>query len=120
MCSLHVRRENIGDRVLGALGFDDIDFESEEFSRKFYVASDNKRFAYAVIHPRMIEFLLQTTPPHIELVDGVCLLYVNTSREWPIDEFRKHVAWARQFFELWPTDLLTELHLLGRPEGTKE
>jgi hypothetical protein len=29
---LHIRRENVFDKVAGAIGFDDIDFESEEFS----------------------------------------------------------------------------------------
>jgi hypothetical protein len=51
--SLLIRREDIGDKLIGGLGFDDIDFESEEFSRDFWVKSDNRRHAYGVIHPRM-------------------------------------------------------------------
>lgn len=113
--SLLLRREWLGDKLLGALGFDDIDFESEEFSRKFLVKSNDKQFAYAVIHPRMIEFLLQTTPPHVELRDGVCLLYEGMSSRLSPDEFRKHLAWANEFFQLWPEPLLAELNFLIRP-----
>jgi hypothetical protein len=113
--SLLLRREWLGDKLLGALGFDDIDFESEEFSRKFLVKSDDKQFAYAVIDPRMIDFLLQTTPPHVELRDGVCLLYEGMSSRWSPDEFRKNLAWANEFFQLWPEQLLAELKLLARP-----
>jgi hypothetical protein len=112
---LDIRREWLGDKLMSALGFDDIDFESEEFSRKFYVSSTDKQFAYAVIHPRMIEFLLQTTPPRLELRNGVCLLYEQGSH-WSADEFRKQLAWAHQFLDLWPVKLLAELNLLVHPE----
>src|SRR5688572_14601020 len=42
--ALLIRREGIFDKLAGALGFDDIDFESAEFSKKFHVKSDDKRF----------------------------------------------------------------------------
>ena len=54
--------------------FDDIDFESDEFSRKFYVQSSDRKFAYDVLHPRMMEFLLQTTPPMIDVEGGALCL----------------------------------------------
>lgn len=40
------------------LEYDDISFESNEFSRKFRVKARDKKFAYDVCHPRMIDFLL--------------------------------------------------------------
>ena len=57
---LFIRREGIFDSVKRAFGFDDIDFESAEFSKRFFVKSSDKRFAYDVIHPKMMEFLLAT------------------------------------------------------------
>jgi hypothetical protein len=51
---LIIRREGLMDKLAGAIGFDDIDFESEEFSRRFFVKSPDKKFAYDVIHPRMM------------------------------------------------------------------
>ena len=55
---LLIRPEGFFDKVAGAFGFDDIDFESEEFSRAFFVKSSDKRFAYDVLHPRMLELLM--------------------------------------------------------------
>ncbi|MDY7011318.1 MAG: hypothetical protein SVV80_11300, partial [Planctomycetota bacterium] len=55
---LYIRREHFFDKLTEFFGFDDIDFESAEFSRKFFVKSPNKRWAYDVIHQRMMEYLL--------------------------------------------------------------
>src|SRR4051794_30795874 len=52
-----IRMEGMFDKLAGFVGFDDIDFESEEFSKRFYVKSDDKQFAYALIHPQMMEWL---------------------------------------------------------------
>jgi hypothetical protein len=53
--------------VLQAFGYDDIDFESHEFSRKFCVRSKDKKFAYDVCHARMIEYLLANDDLNIEI-----------------------------------------------------
>jgi hypothetical protein len=42
------------------IGGADIDFESDEFNKRFYVWSDDRKFAYDVVHARMMEFLLRT------------------------------------------------------------
>jgi hypothetical protein len=55
---LHIDRENMLTRLADALGFDDIDFESAEFSRTFRVKSPDRKWAYAVLHPRAMEFLM--------------------------------------------------------------
>jgi len=55
---IEMRPEGWGDRIAGAFGFDDIDFESAEFSRRYYVQASEKTLAYQVFHPKMIEFLL--------------------------------------------------------------
>ena len=55
---LLIRREGFFDKITEFFGFDDIDFESAEFSRKFYVRSADRRWAYDVIHQRMMEFLM--------------------------------------------------------------
>lgn len=57
--SLLIRPEHIFDKMSDFFGFNDIDFESAEFSRKFYVKAENRRWAYDVIHQRMIEYLLE-------------------------------------------------------------
>ena len=55
---LFLRAEGMFDRLAGFIGFDDIDFESEEFSKRYFCKSENRQFAYAVIHPQMMEWML--------------------------------------------------------------
>lgn len=56
---LSICPENFFSKIGQALGFEDIDFESVEFSRAFTVRSRDKKFAYDICHVRMMEYLLQ-------------------------------------------------------------
>lgn len=56
---LQIEHEGIfGGAVANALGFRDIQFESEQFNRTFRVKAADDRFGHAVVHPRMMEMLL--------------------------------------------------------------
>ena len=105
---LLIRREGIFDRLAGAFGFDDIDFESAEFSRRFHVKSPDKRFAYDVCHPRMMEFLMQSKSPCVDIEQGCCCLSDGT-RRWTADEFKAMLGWSREFFNRWPEHLTSQL-----------
>lgn len=105
---LLIRREHLGDKLIGGIGFDDIDFESEEFSRTFWVKSKNKKFAYDVIHPEMMDFLLGGPTPHVEIVQDVCLILEGWGR-WGADTFAGAPRWFEAFFELWPEHLIERL-----------
>jgi hypothetical protein len=105
---LRIRREGIFDALASAFGFDDIDFESAEFSKRFSVKSSNKRFAYDVIDPRMMEFLLSEDPPAIQIDEGCCCLSDGAST-WSAAEFEQRAAWAVKFFDHWPRHLVAEL-----------
>lgn len=107
--SLLVRREGFFDKVKGALGFDDIDFESEEFSRTFFVQSPDKRFAYDVLHPRVMELLLAERPPTLAIEDGVLCIGNGGSSTWEPAAFRRHLQFLRQFCALWPRHLIKDL-----------
>jgi hypothetical protein len=63
---LYLRPENIFDKVSDFFGHDDIDFESAEFSRKFFIKAPEKRWAYDVIHQQMMAFLLEQPRFHIQ------------------------------------------------------
>lgn len=113
---LLIRRESVMDKLAGVFGFDDIDFESSEFSRKFHVKSPDKRFAYDVVHPRMIEFLMSSHPPVIDIEHGECCVTDGQSR-WTPEVFRERLGWAVRFFDLWPDHLTTDLESRVRSEG---
>jgi hypothetical protein len=64
---LTITKEHVFSKIGQALGFDDIDFESHEFSRKFCVRSKDKKFAYDVCNAKMIDYLLGNTDMNIEI-----------------------------------------------------
>jgi hypothetical protein len=66
---LSIRPEGIFDKVGAFFGHEDINFESAEFSRKFYVTSPDRKWAYDILHARMMECLLQK-PRFSILLDG--------------------------------------------------
>jgi hypothetical protein len=55
---LTIAQENILTRLADALTFRDLEFESEEFNRRFNVTGDDPRFATALCDARMMQWLL--------------------------------------------------------------
>jgi hypothetical protein len=105
---LLVRREGFFDKIAGAFGFDDIDFESAEFSRRFCVKSPDKKFAYDVIHPRMMEFLMAGDALGVDIERCRCCIS-DGKRRWTPEQFEPKIAWVKQFFELWPDHVTASL-----------
>jgi hypothetical protein len=105
---LLVRPEHFGDKLSAFFGFADINFESAEFSRQFFVKSADRRFAYDVITPRMMEFLMATRPPVIDIEHGRCCLSDGSTR-WTPGQFRQQIDWIHRFFDLWPRHVTDEL-----------
>ncbi|HKQ37346.1 MAG TPA: hypothetical protein VJ063_04650 [Verrucomicrobiae bacterium] len=68
---LTIGREGLLSKIAQGLGYDDIDFESNEFSRTFCVRSKDKKFAYDFCHARMMEYLLQNQDLSIEVEASV-------------------------------------------------
>lgn len=105
---LQIRREHVFDKVGEFLGVDDIDFESAEFSRKFFVKSNDKKWAYDVIHGRTMEYLLQSPSGYtIEFGLGEIVVY-KTGRCEP-DQYEKAVKLAYDLYGLIPDFALEQL-----------
>lgn len=68
---LVIDKEGFFSKIAQAVGYDDIDFESHEFSRNFCVRSADKKFAYDVCNARMIEYLLSNRDMSIEIEDDL-------------------------------------------------
>jgi Tfp pilus assembly protein PilE len=66
---LTIAPEGFFSKIAQAVGYDDIDFESHEFSRRFCVRCPNKKFAYDVCNAQMIEYLLANGDLTIEIDD---------------------------------------------------
>jgi hypothetical protein len=78
---LEIGREKLIHRVGAFFGFEDINFESAEFSREFRVTAADRRWAYDVLHSRAIELLLRTQRFTIEMAG----MWVIAHREGVFD-----------------------------------
>lgn len=76
---LSVTPEGFLGRMVGRLTNTDIELESEEFNRAFTVTSPDRKFATDVLHPRMMEHLLQI-PDRGWALRGGWLLAVRAGR----------------------------------------
>ncbi len=74
---LTIGPEGFLSKIAQAVGYDDVDFESHEFSRRFCVRSQDKKFAYDVCHARMIEYLLVNDDLVIEIEGQAMALYFS-------------------------------------------
>ena len=116
----------------GALNAGDIDFEDAEFSDMFHVTSKRKRFAYDLLHPRMIELLKRYTAGRIEItVADRCILILDqsvyqrvdqppafvrkfvgvptaTDTRWSLRAFGHTIGFAQSFVEHMPEHLMRE------------
>jgi hypothetical protein len=106
---LGIRPEGWSDRLFDVFagGGGDIDFESEEFSRRFHVTSSDRRFAFAVIDPRMMEFLMSTSQQVLEMRGGWGLV-VSQGDEWDPRDFAWAAGGVREFVDHWPAYLVKE------------
>lgn len=75
---LTIVREGVFSKLAQAFGYDDIDFESAEFSRTFCVRSKDKRFAYDVCNGQMMEYLLANRDLSVEIERDALALAFGT------------------------------------------
>ncbi len=105
---ISIRRESFFDRVAATFGADDIDFESSEFSRQFYVKGENKKLAYDLFDPRMMQFFMQSDPPNLMIGRGL-LVITRGAGTWNITQFAHQLDWLRRFIEQVPRHLVDHL-----------
>lgn len=103
---LTVRAETMFDRFAEMVGFDDIDFESTEFSRRFHVKSTDRRWAHDVLHQDTMEFLLASPVFTVEMA-GPWIMARRAARVDP-SEFSAAVAVLEGIVERLPRYLLRE------------
>lgn len=81
-----ISHESRESRLAEALGEQHIVFESAEFSRAFRVRSADKKFAYDVCHPKMMEYLLANQDLTIEISrTGLAVLFEDWLRPEKIE-----------------------------------
>ncbi|MGJ8637886.1 MAG: hypothetical protein ACSHYA_00710 [Opitutaceae bacterium] len=103
---LNIEREGFFSKIGQALGFDDIDFESLEFSKRYKVKSDDKKFAYDFCNAQMIDFLLGQRDLIIE-VDGHTLA-LTFKGKLNLDEIRPNYRRLQKIRSLMPNYLFAK------------
>ncbi len=104
---LFIRPEGFFDKVTEFLGYDDIDFESSEFSRRFYVKSPDKKWAFDVIHQATMEFLLHAPTFTLDFQAPHVIAY--RSKKFDVEEFDSALGVVEGILERLPEYLLREL-----------
>lgn len=105
--SLYIRKETFLDKVTEFVGFDDIDFESAEFSREFYVKSPDKRWAYDVLHQKTMEYLLSAPRFTLDFQGPYIMAYRDAT--FSIPDFEDAFSVLKEIYTLFPEYLLREL-----------
>jgi len=93
-------------------GYGDINFESAEFSREFYVKSPDKRWAYDVLNQSTMEFLL-ASPRFTLQFAGTSVIAYNGYR-FEASEFEAALTLIEGIFQRLPPSLVHELQAGGR------
>jgi hypothetical protein len=88
--SLDIRPEGLWDKLTSAFGWDDIDFESAEFSRRYHVSGPDRRWAFDVVTPRTMELLLSREKVTLSM-SSTHLMYAAAGRLTP-DHLREAMA----------------------------
>jgi hypothetical protein len=104
---LFIRTEHFFDKVAEFVGFDDIDFESVEFSREFYVKSPDKKWAYDVLHQKSMEYLLHAPRYTLDFQGPYIMAYRN--RKFEIAKFDEAFTVIKNLLDLLPDYLMREL-----------
>ncbi len=98
--SLLVRRHGPLDVARNAAGLQRIEFELDEFNRRFEVRSDDRTLASAVIDQRMIGWLLESDPAlGFQLQEGWLLAWMP---QLPPDELGRTLTTVEGFHERIP------------------
>jgi hypothetical protein len=97
---LTIAKESFFSKIAQAVGFDDIDFESHEFSKKFVVRSKDKKFAYDFCNAQMIDYLLGHPNINIEVDQNMLALGFNSCLR--VDDIESKLARLIEIRKLMP------------------
>ena len=103
---LTIRRENFFTRVAEVFGYQDINFESAEFSKTFNVRSSDKKFAYDVCNAQMMEYLLANRDLSVEFENEVIALAFNS--RLAAEEFERNLQRLAEIRTRLPEYLFTQ------------
>ena len=103
---LFIRPESFLDKVGEFFGMDDIDFESAEFSRRFFVKAADRKWAFDVLHQRTMEFLLSRPQFSIQFGRECVIIYREST--FSAAEFESAVETVTGILDRFPEYLVLQ------------
>ncbi|MEM1446110.1 MAG: hypothetical protein AAGF84_08650 [Planctomycetota bacterium] len=107
---LLIRPEGFGDKFKAFFGSNDLDFESGDFSRRYHVLADERRYAYDVLHARAIDFLLTRPKCTIEFDDTDHVLILRGVGRLPPEGLQESLETVDTLLDLMPDYLKQQQH----------
>jgi hypothetical protein len=93
---------------LKPLFIEDIDFESAEFSQKFFVKSPDRRWAYDVLHQKTMELMLAYPRFHIDFQGSQVMAYYD-NKTFTLGEFGSALKVVTGILDYLPPGVVEEL-----------
>lgn len=98
---LTIRPEGLLDRVGEFFGAQEIHFESAEFTRRFHVSCEDRKWAYDVLPPRALELLLSGGRDlHVQFDDESVVLW--DGKLWPPEDIGQAAKIVSGLLDLMP------------------
>lgn len=81
---LRIVPESWGSKIEESLAGGDVQFESAEFNRAFRVCSSDKRLAYDICNPQVIDYLLENRDLNLQVQN--CTLATASDTQWSVQQ----------------------------------
>jgi hypothetical protein len=104
---LTIAKESFLSKLAQAVGYDDIDFDSHEFSKRFVVRSKDKKFAYDFCNAQMIEYLLGHPNINIEVDQNMLALGFDSCLK--VENIEPHLKQLTEIRSLMPDYLFDRI-----------
>lgn len=101
-----VEREGLGDKLAAVFGFDDIDFEDLEFSKRFKVQAEEKKDAWTLLDGAMMDWLKAHAQCRIETQGSRALVVLEEAGKASPERFLALKQWTTGFLAQLPRVLV--------------
>jgi hypothetical protein len=98
--------EGVGDKLAAMFGFDDIDFEDAEFSKRFKVEAERKKDAWDLLDGAMMTWLKDHPGVQFESRGRQALVVLESPGKASPARFEALLAWSRGFLAQIPRPLV--------------
>jgi len=97
---LSLTPENVFHRIGQKLGLGELNFELEEFNRRYFIRSGDQKLAYDLLHPQTIDFLMRQPIRHWQM-GGTYILIAQSGHYQPA-ELTQLMSEIEGFYNLIP------------------